>query len=233
MRGKSLEYILNGVRAEARLSLLPAHNTQVRDSQIKLIQREQERLWGDFNWPHLRVQRTIALAAGQYEYAVPSDLSIDRVETVHVKDGDDWRLLEPGIGQEHYSSYDSALDQRSWPVRCWQATEDDEIEVWPIPDTNGTAATLDGYLKVTGIRNLSDFVADTDLADLDDQLITLYCAGTILAATGAKDAQLKIEAANRLYSKLKGKQTKIAGFNMFSTVRTRKPRVHAITRYVP
>ena len=56
MRGKTLESILNSVRAEARLSLLPANNNQVRDSHVILIQREQERLWEDYNWPHLRVR---------------------------------------------------------------------------------------------------------------------------------------------------------------------------------
>lgn len=232
-RGKSLEYILDGVRAEARLSLLPAHNVQVRDSQIRLIQREQDRLWGDFNWPHLRVERTIQLQAGQYEYAVPADLSIDRVEKIEVKDGGEWRTLDGEIGNAQYSTYDSALDERSWPVRNWQATEDDEIEVWPIPDQNGDPATLDGYLKVTGIRNLRPLVADSDLADIDNRLLELYCAANILGATGAKDAQLKLEAANRMYAKLKGKQTKSKGFNLFSTVQRRKPRRPMIVRYRP
>jgi hypothetical protein len=230
-RGKSLESILNGVRAEARLSLLPAHNVQARESQIILIQREQERLWGDYNWPHLRVERTIALQAGQFEYQVPSDLSIDRIEAVFVKDGSEWRRLQGEIGQAQYTVYDSALDERSWPVRNWQATEEDEIEVWPVPDQNGDATTLDGYLKVVGIRNLAPFVADEDVADLDNRLLELYCASNILAATGARDAQLKLEAANRIYAKLRGKQVKSKGFNLFSTVQHRKRRRPLIVRY--
>lgn len=222
-RGKTLEDILNSVRAEARLSLAPAANSQVHDTQVLLIQREQERLWEDYNWPHLRVEKTFALQAGQYEYAVPDTLSIDRVEKIEVYDGSYWRPLIPGIGPNQFSLYETALDQRSWPVRHWRPTDDDQIEVWPIPSQNGDATTLDGYLKVTGIRNLNTFIADNDRADLDDRLISLYVAGGILAATGAKDAQLKLEAANKLYSRLKGKQIKTQSFNMFGTTERKVP----------
>lgn len=226
-RGKTLEEILNGVRAEARLSLAPAANIQVRESHIVLIKREMERLWEDFNWPHMRVREMIPLQAGQFEYSLPTTLSMDRVEKIELNEGGLWRPLCPEITSAQYSTYETALDERSWPVRNWQATDEDQIEVWPIPDQNADPATLEGYLKVTGIRNLNQFIADDDTADLDDRLIILYVAGGILAATGAKDAQLKFEAANKHYSKLKGKQTKSQSFNMFSTTIVRKSRVGA------
>ena len=190
MRGKSLEYILNGVRAEARLSLLPAHNTQVRDSQIKLIQREQERLWEDFAWPHLRIRHLMPLQAGQRLYETPTTadytIQMDRIEKIEVRDGGEWRPLGTQITGEHLSAHDSDLDERSWPARAWRATADDDIEIWPIPDQNADADTLEGYLKITGIRNLQPFTTDNHRADLDDRLISLYVAGGILAATGAK-----------------------------------------------
>lgn len=230
----TLEKILNGVRARARLSLLPAHNVQVRESQIILIQGEQDRLWGEFAWPHLRVQRLIPLQAGQREYAPPIDVTIDRIEKIEIKDGNEWVPLCPSISAANYTTYDSALDERSWPARAWQVSEQDKIEIWPIPDQNATEATQDGYLKVWGIRNLSPLVADSDRADLDDNMLELYVAGGLLAASGAKDAQLKLEAANRIYSRLKGAQVKTKSFNMFSTVnRTPVPRRPRITRYVP
>ena len=221
-RGSTLEASLDMGRAEARLSLLPANNVQVRATQIVMIQREQERLWEDFAWPHMRVHVLQALSAGQYEYAVPATLTMDRIEHISVKDGGIWRPLDVGIGDEQYSVHESALDERAWPVRRWQPNSDDEIEVWPVPDTNGTASTYEGYLRITGIKSLGTFISDSDTADLDDRLISLYVAGAILAASGAKDAQLKLESANKLYTKLKGKQTKTATFNMFGTT-NRKP----------
>lgn len=223
MRGKTLESILNSTRAEARLSLLPANNNQVRDSHVILIQREQERLWEDYNWPHLRERHLMPLQAGQRYYETPTTagytIQMDRIELIEIRDGSIWRPLDTQISGEYLSTYDSDLDERSWPARAWQATADDDIEIWPIPDQNGDAATLDGYLRITGIRDLQAFTTDNHRADLDDRLISLYVAGGILAASGAKDAQLKLEAANKLYTKLKGKQTKSSSFNMFSTTR--------------
>lgn len=243
-RGQTLESILNKVRAKARLSLAPASNTQVRDSHILLIKTEQDRLWEDFAWPHLRVHYLLPLAAGQFTYSLPADaynandgtytLQMDRVEHIHVMDGARWRRLTPEITEADYNAYQTVLDERTWPVRAWQADDNDQIEIWPIPDENAVVDTKEGYLRITGIRDLRPLVADDDRADLDDELISDYVAGGLLAATGAKDAQLRLEAANKRYAKLKGKQTKTQSFTLFGAVLhgpvRRKP---AITRYVP
>lgn len=230
-RGKTLEELLNGMRAEARLSLAPAANIQVRESQIILIQREQQRLWEDFNWPHLRVHETILLQSGQYRYSLPSNLTMDRVESVAVYDNGAWRRLRPEITDHDYALYETERDERSWPIAAWEANVDDEIVVWPIPDQNAVTTTLEGTLRVTGISNLAPLIQDSDRADLDDRLIILYVAGGLLAATGATDAQLKIEAANKLYAKLKGKQTKSSRFNMFGTTQRPRVRYPHIRRY--
>ena len=243
-RGTTLESILNKVRAKARLSLSPANNVQVRDSHIVLIQAEQDRLWDDYAWPHLRVHKQIALAAGQYQYDLPEDdysandgtytLRMDRVENVSVRDGGEWVPLHPEITEAHYSTHETSLDERSWPVSAWRANDNDQIEVWPIPDQNADADTLEGYLRVTGIRSLRPLVADDDRADLDDEMLSDYVAAGLLAATGAKDAGIRLEAANKRYIKLKGKQTKTDSFNLFSTVRRGPVRTRPrITRYVP
>lgn len=242
-RGQTLESILNKVRAKARLSLSSAANTQVRDSHVEIIKSEQDRLWEDYAWPHLRVHKLIALQAGQRTYSLPEDaysandgtytLTMDRVEEIRVRDGGEWVLLTPEIDERHYSTYESELDERSWPATNWKADANDQIEIWPIPDQNADEDTLEGYIKVTGIRSLRTFVADGDRADLDDEMLSDYVAGAILAASGAKDASLRLEAANKRYSKLKGKQTKTTSFRLFGTgerpVRTRP----IIRRYVP
>lgn len=243
-RNTTLLKILNGVRAEARLSLLPAHNVQTRDSHVILIQREQERLWADFAWPHLRVERYIPLANGQRFYELDSALMedgsaatlhipVDRIETVEVKTDGEWLPLEVDIRAEHYAAHDSALDERAWPPRRWKLTENEDIEVWPIPDADATPADQYGYLKITGIRQLRPLVDDDDRADIDDRLIELYTAGAILAGQGAKDAQLKLEAAAKLYARLKGNGSKVTDFNMFGTTERPMPRRSYITRYKP
>jgi hypothetical protein len=242
-RGKTLLKLLNDVRAEARLSLNPAMNIQTRDAHVNLIQREQERLWEDFAWPHLRVHRYLAPEAGQ-RYFDPlaaineagdevADLTIDRVERVEVKSDGVWLPLYPGIGPEHYAAHDSALDQRSWPPRRWALSEDDEIEIWPVPDQDATPADQNGMLRLTGIRSLRPLVEDSDVADLDDRMLVLFCAGSLLAASQAADAQMKLEAASRHYGRLKGSLTKTGSFNMFGTTEREKPRRPRIGTYKP
>jgi hypothetical protein len=243
-RGATLESILNKVRAKARLSLSSAANLNVTESHKLLIKAEQDRLFEDYAWPHLRVHYQIRLLAGQHVYDLPEEtydasagtytLKIDRVEEIHVRDGGEWVLLHPEIDERHYSVHESQLDERSWPVRNWKPTENDQIEVWPLPDTNGEASTLEGYLRVTGIRELRALVADADRADLDDEMLSDYVAASLLAATGAKDASLRLEAANKRYAKLKGKQTKTTSFNLFGTTRRNPVRRRMfIGRYVP
>lgn len=245
-RGQTLESVLNTMRAEARLSLSAASNIQTADSHKILLAREQDRLWEDYDWPHLKVHHLIQLQAGQYEYDLPAlaydantagayTLALDRVLKISVMDGGEWRPLCPEITEAEYNTHQTLLDERSWPVTHWQATEADQIEVWPIPDQNGDSSTYEGYLRVTGIRSLQAFVDDNDRADLDDRLLALYVAANVLAGNGAKDAGLKLETANKLYTKLKGNQTKTSSFNLFgankSSLRVRrKPRIN---RYVP
>lgn len=243
-RNATLLSLLNAVRAEARLSLDPAHNVQSRDSHINLIQREQERLWEDFAWPHLRVFRFIPVEAGQRYYdtdaalkedgsAPDQQIPIERIERIEIKSDGRWLPMEPGIDAEHYAAHESALDERAWPPRRWKISEGEDLEIWPIPDTDADATDQYGYLRITGIRDLRPLVADGDRADLDNRLLSLFVAGSILAAAGAKDANLKLEAAGRHYGRLKAGLSKTSDFNMFGTTqRAYRPRPY-ISRYRP
>src|SRR5262245_60640456 len=198
-RHVQLVRILDQLRAEARLSLNPAHNRQVRETHVNLVQRIQDRLWDDFAWPHLRVQRFVKLQSGQRYYDTPDYIQIDNIENIQLYDSGGWCRLAPGIYAEHYSAHNSDLDERAYPPRRWQIHEDEDIELWPISDTNADPETMEGMLKFTGIRNLKPFVQDSDRADLDDRLIVMFGAAELLAAAGAKDAQLKLDQANSIY----------------------------------
>ena len=204
-RNTTLIHLLDGLRAACRLSLNAASNIQVRDSQVKALQLKQEWFWGDFAWPHLRVDRDIDLQAGERYYDTPTDLDIDRISHIEVRADSMYRRLVPGIDACQYAAYDSDLDQRGWPVTRWKITENEMLEIWPISNTDFNLTTLDGRMRITGIRTLRPLVDDTDRADLDDQLLIKSCAADYLAATGAKDAQIKLDEANRLYVKLRGR----------------------------
>ncbi len=212
-RGKTLLSLLDDFRAECKLSLNPAHNAQVRDSQVKQLVHTQEWLWEDFAWPHLRVERTFALAAGQRYYSVPEDLDISRIVKIEVKFGGRWLPLTVGVGAEQYSLYDSDIDERSWPIERWRIAEDEQIEFWPIGTDNGNAADLEGYIKITGIRYLRPLVEEADVADLDNRLITLYAAAS--AITDTKEAQKKLNQANKLYARIRSGLMPRRKFRMF------------------
>lgn len=202
-RNVQLEKLLVKLRAEARISRNPAHNTNDQDRQIEILQRKQEWFWNDFDWPHLRVKRTIPIQAGQYEYALPDDLTVDRIEQIEIRRDREYRKLSPNISSAHYAACDTELGERDWPPRRWQLTENEMIEVWPIPDQNAVADTLEGNLRITGIRGLKPLVDMSDRADLDDMLLVLHAAAELLAERGTEDAELKLEQATKHYHGLR------------------------------
>jgi hypothetical protein len=230
-RGVTLVKLLDNLRAELHASLNPAHNNQVRDKQIKFLQSTQEWLWADFTWPHLRVFRNYKLQAGEYLYDISSDFDIDRIEKIEVKFGGRWCRLEPGIDAIHYRLHDTELGQRSTPVRRWRIAENEQIEVWPIPDTNGDPTLLEGYLKVTGIRRLRPLVADADRCDLDDQLIYLYAAAK--AEPDSHAGKFALNLANKRLARLKGNLTPRRQFKMFGIGRQEIPHRLFVEHYKP
>lgn len=214
-RNTTLVRLLDMYRAECRMSFNPAHNNQDQQRQIRDLQKTQEYLWEDYDWPLLRVERTINLQAGQRYYAMPDDLHIDRISKVEVFHDTAYCALEAGIDAVHYTAYNSDLDERQWPPQRWRISEDEQFEVWPIPDTNADLTTLEGTVKITGIKNLSPLVADTDRADLDDWLIVLYAAADYLTSKGDQSAANKQQMANARYAKLRGGQSPRKRFRMF------------------
>lgn len=248
-RNQTLLKILTDTRGEARLSLNPAHNLADRDAQIGVIQREQERLWADHDWPHLKVTRYIPVQAGIRHYdprnayneqwQQKGDLSMERLLDVSIYDGRLWRELPFGINDCNRFAHDSLAGERSWPPRAWDRGEEDEIEIWPIPDEDAkipadqiAAPDFQGVLRLRGIRDLRPFRDDEDRADLDDRLLTLYSASAILAEAGAKDTNLKLEAAQRHYARLKADGVKAGNFPLFGIRRpVAVPRPY-VSRYV-
>lgn len=212
-RAVTLVKLLDNLRAELHASLNPALNNQVRDKQVAFLQSTQDWLWEDFTWPHLRVFRNYQLQAGQYLYDVGADFDIDRIEKIEVKYGGVWRRLHAGIDAKHYFLHDTELGQRSTPVRRWRIAENEQIEMWPIPDTNGDPVLLEGYFKVTGIRKLRPLIADSDVCDLDSQLIYLYAAAK--SSPGSLEGKFALNLANKRMAKIKANLTPRREFRMF------------------
>ena len=213
-RGKTLLKLLQDLRAEIRASGNAAHNASAREGQVVLLNRVQEDIYDRHDWPMLRIERTLDVQAGQRYYDTPGDINIDRLECIEVRYGQQWCPLHYGINADHYSAWDSDLDERSWPVERWQIYEDEQIELWPVPAANADTVSLDGRLKITGIKKLQPLVADDDVAMLDDRLIVLFAAAESLAASGAKDAAAKLDAAQKRERMLTSNLSKIKTFSL-------------------
>lgn len=230
-RGRTLSKLLNDLRAECGLSLNPAHNAGQRDVQVHQLQRMQDWLYEDFAWPHLRVERAIELQVGQRRYSLPPDLNLERIEQIQYRANGVWCRLAAGIDPQHFAVFDSDAGQTSWPVQRWRIWEDDQIELWPVPDQAFDAGTLEGALKVIGTRKLRPFVDDNDTADLDDRLLVLYASAEVLAAAGSKTAALKLQQAQRLYDTFRADLTPRRVIRMFGEAQPSKglrgpPPVH-------
>lgn len=236
-RGTTLEALLTLLRVELKASLNPAHNIQTRDTHIKILQRVQEWLWEDYTWPYLEVDRFIRPLAGQRYYDLDSckklnlsnalvaagDVKPDRVTKMWLRDGTTWRPIHPGIAPEHFQLWDSDIGTRAWPVQRWSLSEDEQVELWPIPDLNGNETTLDNMIKLKGVRNLTTFVNDSDRADLDDKLLVLFAAAELMSG---EDGQKKLSLANRRLKKLQGNQSVIRRFRMFGGADNQPRRLH-------
>jgi hypothetical protein len=213
-RNVSLGELIDDVRAESGHSLQANLGVSMRDQIIKVLQRQQKRLWEDHDWTFLRVNRDIVVQAGQRYYNLPTDITLERVERVEFKYGDRWVDVGYGIGRVQLDQFDSDKGIRAYPVERWQEYENDQIEVWPVPSQNGSAEYSQGLFRVTGIRKLRRLVDDSDVADLDDTLLTLYSAAEILAREKSADAGLKLQMAEKHYARIKGRNSKSGTFSM-------------------
>lgn len=210
-RGTTLGELVNKLRIAAKLDPNPALSLNLVPWMKQLISDEQERLYDEFDWPHLKITADKQIAAGQRYYDVPTDMNLERIIAVDIKWSGVWLPVERGISLDHYNAYDSDDGDRADPVQRWDVKDTgdgEQIEIWPIPNTDYDADTGDGALRFTGIRKLEPLIDNDDIADLDDIMIVLYAAGEMLG--GAKDAtaQLTLSKAKARMETLQGRSTK-------------------------
>lgn len=205
-RGLTLGELVTKLRVAARYDPNPALSKNMEPLFKQTLSDVQERLYDDFDWPFLKVQRDKELAAGQRYYDVPTDMDLERIIAVDTLVGTIWEPVERGITLDDYSACNSDLGARRDPLERWDVRDTgsgEQIEIWPIPTING------GTLRFSGIRKLNPLIASSDRADLDDQIIVLFSAGEILAGKGAADeAKIKLQQASKRLDMLQGRVSK-------------------------
>lgn len=204
-RGTSLGELTTQLRVAARYDPNPALSLNMVPLMQQTLKDTQERLYDEFDWPFLKVRRDKTMAAGQRYYDIPTDLNLERIIAVDIRYSGKWLPVERGITLDHYNAQDSDDDIRLDPVVRWDVTDTgdgEQIEVWPIPATDGA------LLRFTGIRKLNALIATADRADLDDQLIILFSAGELLGGAKNPAAQIKFAQGKKRKETLQGRVTK-------------------------
>jgi hypothetical protein len=207
-RNTTLQVLLDDLRSESGHAISSSLGKATQEMMVNLLNRVQRRLWEDFAWPFLQVRKDISLQAGQRYYDIPAGLTLERVQQASVKYGTVWENVVYGIAPSDYTAYDSDRDIRSWPIQKYEAYGLSQIEVWPIPSSDANATTGDGLLRLEGTGNLSNFIALSDTADLDDQLLVLYASSELLTRQKSPDAQLKQQQAQVHYQRLRARLSK-------------------------
>src|SRR3546814_8009346 len=129
-----------------------------------------------YDWPFLQIRPFKDLEAGEKYYDFPT-VDLEQIENVVCYYNGLPHQVMRGIRSEDYAAYDSAAGERVDPVLRWDVQftgTTDQIEVWPIPASNGMR------LQVFGKKVLAPLIEDDDRADLDDQLIVLNAAVHLL-----------------------------------------------------
>ncbi|TXH12657.1 MAG: hypothetical protein E6R03_12530, partial [Hyphomicrobiaceae bacterium] len=180
-RGVSLSSLLDSLRSDLSQVNQVSMTVLQRPVLVRALQRAQNQLVAlpGWTWPHMKVIEKKTVNAGQRYYDLPTNLDYDRLDKVQHLWGSIWsKPLVKGISLAQYNIFNSDDDQRADPVQAYDVRDVSgatQVEIWPMPLTSVT----DG-LAFTGRRALKALNVDTDVCDLDSEILLLYAAGTYL-----------------------------------------------------
>lgn len=233
-RGQTLDSLVTAFREETGRANSSALGQNELDAIKGRLRRTYRWLHEDFDWPHLRIREDKTLNAGDRYIALPTDLDIERtLPVVECKrPGDtDWYPLAYGIDRRHFNFTDSDADEREDYPSFWQIYENDQIEIWPIPNINGITLRFHGFSRPKTLVNGSD------ICDLDDDLVVMYASAQQLKRDKSPDAEDVAQRARAKYLKLRGRMTKSRDISMsrapdrYNRDRFRGPDIDFAERY--
>lgn len=203
-RGESLDTLISMTRSEAFQTNDPALGQNNRHVVIQKINRINETLYRDYDWPFMRAFGDVSTSGGERFYDFPSEVNEERIEKVEYKWGSKWAPLRHRIYTTDFNSFDSEEDVRSDPPAAWDWYGDDQFQLFPMSDSDGTT------IRFTGIRPLTVLVNGSDLCDLDSHLVAIMSAAEL---TQDKDLGKKLQAsASTLLSRVKPRLNNRTGF---------------------
>jgi hypothetical protein len=197
--------MLTDLRSEVGHSTNVAHGINDRDTLLYYLNRVQDNLVIDYDWPQLIIDRDIKVADGQRYYPYPTDLAFEDIGHIWVLINTVYNELGYGIGPYEMVVWNSDLGFKSWPTQKWMHHPDDNtFELWPIPD--GSAQAANALVRLRGTKTVPKMINDSDVSTLPDHLLTLFAAVEILQRDDAKDAALKLQKANEAMRRYRVRQ---------------------------
>jgi hypothetical protein len=206
----TLGTLVTNLRMEAGHSSNPATGQNQRDQLVYILNRTQEELANDYEWPGLHVDRDIYLSVGTRYYAYPSDLPFDNITEAYLIWNTLYGELVYGIGPEQFALWNSNTGFQSWPVERWMHQSDMNLfELWPIPSEAppGTPTCQAALVRFHGTREIPWMINDADTCTLPATLITLFAAGDLLARQKSDDAPLKLAKAKEALRRYRLRQS--------------------------
>ncbi|UUJ74522.1 tail tubular protein [Microcystis phage Mae-Yong1326-1] len=197
----SLTDMVRALRAESGRSLSTALGTAEFDSLVYTLQRAQQQLYDDNDWPFLLVDRDVALVQGTRFYNYPVDMNFNYVTDIYAQEGSSWFRLSYGIDPaDHLSILNSDAGVVGYPPTNWKHNADTgQFEVWPIPAQPGT-------VRLRGQKSLGALATGSDMSTLDGYLVVLFAAAELLARQKAEDAAYKLDMARKRLRSIQARQ---------------------------
>lgn len=218
-RGTQFGEVITMFREETGQASSRAMGQNQLPADKALLRRHYRRLHRAFSWPHLNVFRDKEMLAGQRYYSYPLDLDFENIYRVEVREngGEIWYPLHYGVDRVQLNAIHSDEDEREdFPI-TWEVHEDDQFEVWPIPETSGHTVRFHGRARAKTL------VEESETLDIDDDLVVLYAAAERLRRDKSPDADLILEQARQHYMRLRAESAKDRSFSM-SVNRDRRPQ---------
>lgn len=206
----TLGSLVTKLRHELRQSPVAATGVNMREQLVYILNRTQEELASEYDFPGLTVDRDVVINANARYYNYPTDMPFENVDAVWLI----WNTLSTrlayGIGPSQFALFNSDTGFTSWPVQRWYHHSDDNtFELWPVPNQApvATPTSLSARVRMRGTRLPPPMVQDDDLCVLPATLIVLFACVEILADEGAKNASVKADKAKEYLRRLRVRQS--------------------------
>ncbi len=96
-RGIALSVLVQQLRHETGRTITVGAGADEKARLEHILRRTQEFWYDEYAWPHLQVERTIATVTNQRFYVFPSDMNLEEVQGLFVKDGGNYLAVARGI----------------------------------------------------------------------------------------------------------------------------------------